>query len=95
MCNIGYQSKMHLNLKCCEISFVDNLFLSDPIILIFCNDTNVLSVKFQNDLTTQMGFFYGQVFTRLEFKMSFGQVSYVAQPPYCLAQRQWNQLIRK
>ena len=58
LCNMGYPSEMHLDLKPCEALFAHNLFCSCPIVLKFGtehgNDTAMLCAKFQNDWTTEM-----------------------------------------
>ena len=50
LCNIGYLSETHGQLKPHEISFIPNICFSCPILLKFCaehrSDTDVLYAKF-------------------------------------------------
>ena len=56
-----------------------------PTILAFTtgygSDTAVLSAKLQNDMTTETGDIDERSYARFEVKMSFGQISYIAQLP--------------
>ena len=89
LCNTGYPSETHLKLKSCENSFVHNIRLSCLNVLKFCKGhgsiTAVLCAKFQNDWITHKWVMGEQNFTRFEFKMSFGRISYNAQHLWCLS----------
>ena len=47
LCKIGYPSETHLKPKSCEISFVDNLLLSYPVLFAVSRK----AVKFNHSLT--------------------------------------------
>ena len=73
--------KTHLQLKFRIISFVNDLLLSQQIVLKFCIEhgsiTAMLCVKCQNDLTSEIDVMDKRDFVRFEFKMSFGRISYM------------------
>ena len=83
-CNIGYPSETHLQFKSREISFVHNTSTSVVgsfrIFAQLGNDTAVLYVQFQNDLTTRQWVMDKQDFARFEFKMRFERILYIAKP---------------
>ena len=85
LCDIRYPSVTHLKLKSCENSFTHNFQLNNPIILKLCTEhgsmTAVLCAKCQNDWMTKTYVMDEQVFTKFEFKMHFGRISYTAQGP--------------
>ena len=64
-------------------SFSQNLFLSYPIILKFCTEygsiTVVLCAKLWKDWTTKTDVTDERDYEKVEFKMSFGRMSYIAQ----------------
>ena len=84
LCNIGYPSENHLELESREIWFVQNTRLSCPIVLKFCTENGITTVKLQIDWVTQSDVMGKRNFTRFGFKMSFGQISYIAQPHWIL-----------
>ena len=45
------------------------------------SDTAMLCAKFQNDSIIEMDHMVERVFMKFEFKMNFGQIFYIAQPP--------------
>ena len=83
LCNKGYLSETHLKLKSCDIWFVHKSSLSRPIVLQFCTEhgriTGVLCAKFLNVWTIETDVIDERDFTRFEFKMIFGRISYIAQ----------------
>ena len=94
LCDTGYLSEMHLKLKCCKISFVHNICFSCPIPLNFCSehnsDTAMLCTKFHNDWVTEKQVMGKQDFMKLGFKMSFRQISYMAQLHWIPGLGYWN-----
>ena len=83
LCNKGYPSETHLELKPREISFVHNILFNNPIVLNFCTEhgsiTAVFYAKFQ--MIGQLR----QMFWKIcEIKMSFGRISYITQHPCSL-----------
>ena len=64
-------------------SFAHNLFFSYPIILKFCTEygsiTVVLCAKLWKDWTTKTDVTDERDYEKVEFKMSFGRMSYIAQ----------------
>ena len=85
-CNIGCPSKIHLKPKSHEISFAHNLLLSYPIVLKFCTEDGsitalLLCEECQNDAISPMDVTDEWDLARFAFKMSFGQICYIAQPP--------------
>ena len=82
LCNIGYPSETHLELKSHEISLVHNIRFKCLIDLKFCtghgSDTAVLCAKFQGDGSTEAFVMGKRDFARFEFKMNFGRISYIA-----------------
>ena len=95
--NIGYRSEIHLKLKSCKISFAHNACFSQLIALKFCpkqgSITAMLYTKLQTDWTIKTDVVDERDFARFGFKISFGQISYIAQYPWFLAsaahQQQW------
>ena len=89
LCNIGYPSETRLKRKSREISFVHDIRFNCPIGLKFCiehgSDTAVLCAKFQSDQSIEAWVMDKRDFTRFEFKMNFGRISYIAQGPWLLA----------
>ena len=85
LANIGYPSETHVKLKSREISLVHDIRLNKPSVLIFCTEhgsiTAVLCAKFRNDCTIETDVTGKRDFARLEIKMSFGQISYIAKHP--------------
>ena len=86
--NIGYLSETHLNLKFCNMSFIQNTHFRSQIILTFCTehgrDTAMLCAKFQNDLMIERNFM-GKLLAKFEFKLHFGLICYAEQPPVKMA----------
>ena len=86
LCNMRHPSKTRLGPKSREVSFAHNLSLNYPLVLKFCTEhgsrTAVLCSKFQNNRTTDTHDMDEPDFTRLGLEMSFGRISYTAQPPW-------------
>ena len=86
VCKIGYPSETHLQLKSRDISFVHYISFSRSIIKFFClvhdNDTAVPCAKCQDDSNIQMDVLNDGIFAKFEFKMRFGQISYIEQHPW-------------
>ena len=53
----------------------------------FAQSTAVLCAKLQNDWTTEADFMDERDFARFKFKMHFGRISHIAQPPSILRSR--------
>ena len=70
-----------------ESSLAHNLFLSSPIVLNLCTEydsiTVVLRTIFQNYLSNKRDTRDERNVRRIEFKMGFGRISCIAQPPSC------------
>ena len=83
LCNIWYPSETHRKLGSHKISFAHNLFIRYPIVLKFCTEHGVDATlcKISKRLDNLNGFKVEWDFARLEFKMSFGRTSHVAQQP--------------
>ena len=83
LCNIGYPSETHIELKSREISFAHNLSISYPTVLEFHTEHGsiiaVLCAESQIDWTTETYVLDERVFARFEFNMGFGQISYITQ----------------
>ena len=91
LCNIGYPSETHRKLGSHKISFAHNLFIRYPIVLKFCTEHGVDATlcKISKRLDNLNGFKVEWDFARLEFKMSFGRTSHVAQQPCRLLLTWW------
>ena len=86
LCNIRYLSVQNTSqTQSRKILFIHNIHLDNSIILKFCTEhgsnTAVLCAKFQNDWMIETDGMDERDFTRFEFKMSFGWISYIAQHP--------------
>ena len=89
LCNIGYPYETHLNpqSQSHEIAFAHNWFPIYPtFVLKFCTEhgsiTAVICAKSRNDGTTETDVMDDRDFARIEFKLLFGQMSYIAQGPW-------------
>ena len=81
LCNIGYPPENHLELESREIWCVRNTRLSCPLVLKFCTEKGIITVKLQNDWVTLTYVMDQRHFIKFGFKMSFWQIFYIAQPP--------------
>ena len=87
LCNIGYPSETHHQLKYRKISLVYN----NRFNLIFCtekgSDTAVLCARFQKDWSTETWVMGKRDIARFGCKMRFGRKSHIAQGPKLLPLR--------
>ena len=88
LCNILYPSETHLLSKSREISFAHNLFPSYPsfcrrLLPYHCRARCKISKRLEN-CNRCYGWRY---FARFGFKITFSQISNIAQPPRCQANK--------
>ena len=81
LCNIGYPSETHLELKSRMISFVHNIRFRCPIVLKICTEHgSIIAVryaKFRNDLIIDKYVRDKRDFMKFGLKMRFGRIYYI------------------